>query len=215
MITGTRERIRFWRRVEQGALGCWIWKGGTRENGYGSFAIKTNHGRWTQTTAHRWSYQDFGGHVPEGWEVDHLCKVRNCVRPDHLEAVTLQENRRRRDIGYAPDIDRGVRALPEFYFPPAPVKRDVTKECKNGHFYADTGWAKNGKSMTCAQCRKDREAKRLKGGSNGTKTECPQGHPYSEENTDFRVRADGSKSRDCKICRRARNNAYKAKTRAR
>jgi hypothetical protein len=42
--------------------------------------------------AHRWAYESEVGPIPIGLTLDHLCKVRRCVRPDHLEAVTLQEN---------------------------------------------------------------------------------------------------------------------------
>lgn len=217
MTISLRDRRRFWLRVQQAdATGCWVWVGGTRENGYGSFAVKTPSGKWTQTTAHRWAYLSEVGDIPDGWEVDHLCKVRNCVRPDHLEAVTLQENRRRRDTGLKGVFDTATKELP--VLPPLPPKRkrrDPSVECRNGHLYAEVGWAKNGKNTrTCRACLDLwLESKRTYDG-HGTETHCPQGHPYSEENTDHRVRADGSKSRECKICRRARNNAYKARKRA-
>lgn len=42
--------------------------------------------------AHRYAYEHFIGPIPEGLQVDHLCRVRNCVNPDHLEAVTCREN---------------------------------------------------------------------------------------------------------------------------
>lgn len=76
--------------------GCLPWMGGLRSNGYGTFAIKSG-GRWTQTTAHRAAYRVFCGEIPDGFEVDHLCRNRRCINPDHLEAVPMEENRRRRN----------------------------------------------------------------------------------------------------------------------
>jgi hypothetical protein len=45
--------------------------------------------------AHRWAYEHFIGPIPAGLEIDHLCRVRHCVNPAHLEPVTKSENRRR------------------------------------------------------------------------------------------------------------------------
>src|SRR5439155_25368097 len=69
---------------------CWIWTG-TLWDGYGTMAInrRSQPGSYT---AHRLIYQFLRGPIPNGMTLDHLCRVRNCVRPDHLEPVTLREN---------------------------------------------------------------------------------------------------------------------------
>ena len=67
--------------------GCWIWKGATTgKSGYGAFYAGQ------RITAHRFAYETFIGPVPEGLDVDHLCRNRLCVNPDHLEPVTRREN---------------------------------------------------------------------------------------------------------------------------
>ena len=66
---------------------CWTWQGSGTGTGYGMF--------WDgkrRVLAHRWSYEYFVGEIPEGLTIDHLCRQRSCVRPSHLEPVTLKEN---------------------------------------------------------------------------------------------------------------------------
>ena len=69
--------------------GCWIWIGGDNGNDYGVFSLK--HGYTIY--AHRFSYLVHKGDIPDGLELDHTCRNRLCVNPDHLEAVTHQVNK--------------------------------------------------------------------------------------------------------------------------
>jgi hypothetical protein len=67
--------------------GCWVWRKATDPNGYGRFWFD---GR--MLGAHRVSYQLLVGPVPEGLDLDHLCRNRRCVNPSHLEPVTRRTN---------------------------------------------------------------------------------------------------------------------------
>lgn len=81
---------RLWARVDrQDPQGCWLWTG-YRSGGYG---MMMRDGK--QVGAHRVAYELLVGPIPVGLQVDHLCRVRHCVNPAHLEPVTREENIRR------------------------------------------------------------------------------------------------------------------------
>lgn len=82
---GTAED-RFWTHANRND-GCWVWSGTIGADGYGRIRVD---GR--EHVAHRWGYETFVGPVPDGMQLDHLCRNRACVRFDHLEPVTAQEN---------------------------------------------------------------------------------------------------------------------------
>lgn len=71
---------------------CWLWAASANEQGYGHFTPQKNK---RSLCAHRWSYQQLVGPIPEGLHLDHLCRVPACVNPSHLEPVTPFENTRR------------------------------------------------------------------------------------------------------------------------
>jgi hypothetical protein len=96
---------RFWNKVD--ATGpCWLWTACTSGNGYGGFQLD---GRLQ--AAHRVAYELLVGPIPEGMQLDHLCRVLICVNPDHLEVVTCRENLMRSPIAPASVNSRRVRCV--------------------------------------------------------------------------------------------------------
>jgi len=81
---------RFWPKVEKTAH-CWEWRGAKSRDGYGYFSVAPK----TMRYAHRVAFELLVGPIPDGMQLDHLCRNRACVRPDHLEPVTGRENRLR------------------------------------------------------------------------------------------------------------------------
>lgn len=129
---------RFWRRVDEhnpqrGPGGCWIWVGTIASTGYGAFSIRDRF-----IYAHRFSYELAKGPIPDGLQIDHLCRQRLCVNPDHLEAVTPRENNLR-----APGMG-GLNA--------------AKTHCPKGHPYdlTNTWFLKSGRQ--CRECSAARQA---------------------------------------------------------
>lgn len=78
---------RFWSRVDRSGA-CWLWTAGRNNYGYGAFYPSKGN----QVLAHRFAYELLVGPIPEGLQIDHVCRVRACVNPEHLECVTSKEN---------------------------------------------------------------------------------------------------------------------------
>lgn len=74
--------------------GCWTWTGARMTCGYGTLLAEQNG---KTVLAHRWSYEHFVGPIPAGYDVDHLCRNRACVNPEHLEPVP-----------HAVNVERGI-----------------------------------------------------------------------------------------------------------
>lgn len=88
----------FWRRVAIATNGCWIWLGRLRK-GYGRFQLSNR-----KVTAHRFCFETLvkplGPPPPVGIDLDHTCRIRSCVNPDHLEPVTRLTNLKRSPLRY-------------------------------------------------------------------------------------------------------------------
>lgn len=128
---------RFWAQVDQCEDGCWYWLGGLHCEGYGRITV---YGK--RTYAHRFAYELLVGKIPEGLEIDHLCRNRACVNPTHLEPVTCEEN-----------VLRGVS--------PSAVHRRQT-HCVHGHPFdvENTGYMPDGRRR-CRTCDRVRARARL------------------------------------------------------
>ncbi len=130
----TSPEIRFMRHVSPCPnTGCWFWTG-AGVGQYGTFKIG---GAGTkQFLAHRFSYLIHKGPIPDGLELDHLCRVRCCVNPDHLEPVTRQEN-----------ILRGALSTRQ------------TNKCRRGHeFTIKNTWIEKTGQRHCRRCHAYHEA---------------------------------------------------------
>lgn len=94
-MTLTELPARFTSKMEICAdSGCWLWVARMNRNGYGSYMHPESQ---RTVVAHRYAYEVVVGPIPEGLQLDHLCRVRNCVNPAHLEPVTQRENLLRGD----------------------------------------------------------------------------------------------------------------------
>ena len=118
--------------------GCWLWEAGCSRSGYGYISQARK-----MRQAHVVAYELFVGRVPEGKELDHLCGVRCCVNPAHLEPVTHRENLRR---------GKTLIAL-----------NNAKRTCCNGHeFTAENTYVWTDESRQCRICARQRKAKQRK-----------------------------------------------------
>lgn len=119
--------IKYLKIVESG---CWEWQGAVDKDGYGFFTL----GKLMK--AHRASYQLFGGTLLSDKQIDHLCRNRPCVNPDHLEQVTSRINTLRSPIA------------------PAAVNSRKT-HCRNGHEYTPLNTRITRNERQCKICYRE------------------------------------------------------------
>ena len=109
----------FWAQVQPTGF-CWLWTGRTHDG----------YGRYSGGSSHRIAYELLVGPIPDGLELDHLCRVTQCVNPDHLEPVTREENIRRRYL-LVTSCKNGHPFTPENTYPiPPTVRRSGKRACR-------------------------------------------------------------------------------------
>ena len=139
---GTNIPPRFWAKVKPSG-DCLVWGGGKTSNGYGRFGIgsRTDNSR-RLVSVHRHVYEDQFGPIPDGLEIDHLCRNPLCVRLDHLEVVTRRENILRSEC--------------------VSVKNARKTHCPQGHPYAGSNLAISLPTSTHSACRRCRACNRVR-----------------------------------------------------
>lgn len=133
---GSTTEDRFRAKMEPCPMsGCWLWTDLVTTAGYGRL--------WNGervVAAHRWAFERYAGPIPEGLQLDHLCRVRVCVNPDHLEVVTTAENTRR---GQSPTTIAARK-----------------NQCFRGHDLSGARKTANGHHRVCPICQRERAQRR-------------------------------------------------------
>ena len=93
MTRPTPPMERLMTRVDKTSGECWLWTGYVTPDGYGRFRPQGRKTRVVST--HRWVYEQLVGPIPAGLTIDHLCRVRNCLNPAHMEPVEHRVNNAR------------------------------------------------------------------------------------------------------------------------
>jgi len=176
-------------RIVVSESGCWEWNGAHIPSGYGSVRYNGKN-----RVVHKLMYELRIGKVPNGLQLDHLCRNRGCCNPAHLEPVSQRVNLIRGD-GFSGKNARKDR-------------------CPNGHEYDlvnKHGW------RDCSVCKRAKRRRHYEAHSIATKpqaskrTHCPQGHEYSAENTYVYPRTG---YRKCITCRDMQKRTFDSHRRA-
>ena len=141
----------FLRRLQESeALGrdrCWLWPGAVNiRHGYAYACAPGRGSKGRPVLAHRYAYQLLRGPIPDGMHLDHLCRVRHCFNPWHLEAVTPQENLLRSTNHIARNAEK--------------------THCPHGHPYSGENTYRkpsmHGATRECRTCHRERERARAR-----------------------------------------------------
>jgi len=133
------EVSRFWSKVDKSG-DCWLWTAGLRL-GYGQF--RRTHDRGNPAVAHRYAYEITKGQIPAGMQLDHLCRNRACVNPDHLEPVSQRVN-----------MLRGLQSR---------LANGMDDKCAHGHRYTPENTYRNpsrASDIRCRECSRIRDRAR-------------------------------------------------------
>ena len=173
---------------------CWIWNGYTERNGYGRITVNDK-----PYSTHRLSFLLFKGELKENLVIDHSCRNRACLNPEHLRQVTQREN-----------CHENSRASCHL--------NSLKTHCPKGHEYTEentkTKTTKYGVGRACKECaRAYARSKYVKRQPKEKieRTACPQGHDYNESNTYVSLNRNGTKVKNCRACRTTANRKYKQK----
>ena len=123
-----RQLINFEKKyIPEPNSGCWLWMAALKRDGYAKF---TSH-----STGHKMAFLHWNGVVPEGKEIDHICGVKCCVNPQHLQAITHKEN-----VAKSGSWDFNRRKT----------------HCPKGHPYSGENLYISGTNRQCNICRRER-----------------------------------------------------------
>lgn len=129
---------RFWAKVDRRSEDeCWPWTAYINNNGYGAYHPRVD----VKVLAHRVAYELTLGPVPEGLDLDHLCRNRACANPRHLEPVTRQVNLLRGQTLVAANAAKTM--------------------CPQGHPYAGDNLIVSGPGRKCRTCKNERRRKKV------------------------------------------------------
>ena len=124
------------RWIPEPNTGCWLWTGALNTKGYGEL----RNGTITSRHAHRYSWTIRNGEIPEGLVIDHNCRVRSCVNPDHMRLVTTAQNVTENSLGQS-------------------ALNKLKTHCPNGHAYTTANTVRYGRARHCRTCYAERRPK--------------------------------------------------------